>query len=252
MPSNGNRGGRPISSALLRRLAEAADGYRNRGPVFFLARPKENPESPTLFDISQAYKEEVLTTAQAKAMGAAATEPQSQEPLTELAPADREKFQKFLEGEESGERVFDLFGPFDTDDGKQPGVVITEIVLKVKKVDSDQEATLTIPTLSEDGEVLYDCVFWSLSAVQKFAVPYYTRVSGTEVANKMEASFIDDAFFFTAHKPVTEWTNLAAPNFAALAGGGSPFKLQVPAGQAVGKNYRVTSEGEVEADDVML
>jgi hypothetical protein len=253
MPHNGNGNGKPISSALLRRLAEAADGYRNVGPVVFLARPKENRQSATLFDISQGYSEAVIAQAEATAEAAAAAGAPPQAAVAAVAavevlePPDREKFRKYRDDKEKPDQEFDLFGPFETDDGKKAGVVITEIVLKVKEVATGRETEVAVPTVAADGKSIYDCMFWSLSAVQKFAVPYYTRVSGTDVANRMEASFVEDAFFFTAHKPVTEWVNITAPTFPSPVGLEEPVAPQ----RATGRGFKVRN-GAVDAFEVAL
>lgn len=173
---------KPISAALARRLAEAADGYRNIGEVNFLARYE--PDKVKLFDLSRAYP-------------AKHTNP------GDLDPEDRMKL---------NHPDYDWFGPYDTKDSVVPKLTITRIVVWVMG-EGEEERPIEIPTRpSPDPEKKpFDALFWSLSAVEKFAVPYYARLHGGKYADQVVTDFIADDFFLTGHRPGTEYGNPASP-----------------------------------------
>ena len=193
---------KPMSSALVRRLAEAADGYRNRGPVYFLARRNPPKESPRNFGISKGYKE-----------------PYEEKDREKLHKKDREKLDKVKGGE------FEWFGPYVTDEDRKPTVKITKIVIHVK-VPDPQDPTKTIDLTKdiqtefsnedEAAEEPFDAMFWSISALEKFAFGYYAQMNGGAYIDEMMTRFTEvkdtkDGMFLLAHRPGTEYDNPDAP-----------------------------------------
>ena len=184
-----------MTAALARRLAEAADGYRNIGEVNFLARYE--PDGEKLFDLSEAYPEQY-------------TDPNDQR----LKERDREKVNKL--GKE-----YDWFGPFDTRDTKLAKVIIKRIEVIVVDPEGDgEEKTVVIPTLptasNNPEDQPFDTIFWSLSALEKFAVPYYARLNGGKYADQVVTDFTADDFFLMGHRPGTEYGNPASPFIAGV------------------------------------
>ncbi len=179
-----------VTAALARRLAEAADGYRNIGEVNFLARYE--PDNDKFFDLSEGYPEQYQN---------------SKHP--NLREHDQKKVEK-LGGE------YDWFGPYDTKDSKVPKVVIKriEVILEDPNEEGKEKIVVieTLPTDSEDpNKQPFDAMFWSLSALEKFAVPYYARLHGGKYADQVVTDFTADDFFLTAHRPGTEYGNPASP-----------------------------------------
>ena len=150
-------GGKHVSAFLLRRLAEAVDGFRGE-PVFCRARFTPNEE----FDFEVDVKREVA------AFGA-------------VAAADE---------------TFGVFGPFFTPEAKGPDRSDTPI----------RAITLTL----EDGRVIHvdpkeaDSLFWTVSAVEKFLVPYYASVNSALMANSVLSSFDREGMVCFEHGPNTE------------------------------------------------
>lgn len=154
--------GRPISAKLARRLAAAADGYRDGREVWFTARYV--PENGYNFHISK--------------------------------PIVREDLGKVTLKDDEG-----LFGPFETpfDPGDQKRTPIEKITLH----------------LAGGGAVTfaaadYDSLFWSTSALDKFAVPFYVEFLGMEAGEQLQQDFQKAEVFAVAHGPNTEYTTRLA------------------------------------------
>lgn len=160
---------RAMPAALLRRLAEAADGYRTGAPVWVVA----SYERP--YTVVGVYP--------------------SQE-------------QAFRVARERG-KLFEVFGPYVTplDYGRLPLVMakthcwptiynclewqLPEAPWFAEDVDS-----MTITIFHRSGQTWrktspglgVDAVFFTLSAIDKFVVPYYTQLYGPEYAKSMRDS----------------------------------------------------------------
>ena len=92
---------------------------------------------------------------------------------------------------------FGIFGPYKTD-----------------KCDDDISRTpvksITIELHNGDKHCFegtkFDALFWSISALEKFAIPHYTSVRGVEKAQHILRQFVDTDVFLMAHDPNTEET----------------------------------------------
>jgi hypothetical protein len=133
-----------ISATLARRLAEAADGFRNIDPIYIVA----NNNSPHLIEI---YKNKAAADAALK---------------------------------DKNSDEWGLFGPFQTPDG----CILNEIEQIEVKI-SYKDKTIVSKTFT--GEI--DSIFFNLSAVEKFVIPYYVSLYGAEygfnLLNKLKESY---------------------------------------------------------------
>lgn len=125
---------RPKSASLLRRLAEAADGYRD-GQSRYL-----------VFHYDRADKRDRVFT-------------------------EREDADQYLQGLPSEERTdFGVFGPYvsplDQPTTERVSTIVVEWGQKRESIDAAD----------------YDSLFWTSSAIDKFLIPYYTRVLGISKA----------------------------------------------------------------------
>ena len=95
----------------------------------------------------------------------------------------------------SGEYM--IFGPFKTSDDpgyrKKP---VREVVIYTKEGKA----------LPLSGE-RFDCVFWSLSAIDKFVVPYYTASGNLKKAAKVRADFMKETAVAGIHIPGSDIVN---------------------------------------------
>lgn len=147
-----------LSAKLSRRLAAAADGFRNGQEIFFRARfePQENGD----FDLD--------------------------------GPFTRDELDKLRVPE-----GFGIFGPYQTDDCLD---------------DISRTPIKTITIELHDGRKWsfegkrFDALFWSVSALEKFAIPHYTNVRGVTKAREILRAFEETDIFLMGHDPNTEET----------------------------------------------
>jgi hypothetical protein len=152
---------KPISARLLRRLAAAADGFRNGLTVWFTANYEPEGEDES-FKISKAIV-------------------QDDPPTTQPGPGRKH------------------FGPYKSTGEPIRTTPIVEIVLHVQTANGIQ--TVSIPAKD------YDAIFWSTSALEKFAIPHYVVFEGLKRAAKLEKKFKDDASVYAiVHGPNTEYS----------------------------------------------
>lgn len=134
----------PISASLARRLAEAADGFRNTGEVFFIAgyaRPHPIKEFP---DFNSA--------------------------------------KDFFDNNNLNESEFGIFGPYKTiDDLKDSNLIGVENIKSVELIihfDNSETQNISLP-----GKI--DSIFFNLSSLEKFLLPYYTGLFGVDYAKQI-------------------------------------------------------------------
>jgi len=90
-----------------------------------------------------------------------------------------------------------LFGPFQTEvDG--PGLTRTPIVEVVLRLAGGEETRFPADR--------YDALFWSMSSLEKFAIPHYVEFQGLEVAKRLREDFLKPEVYVMAHGPNTEYT----------------------------------------------
>jgi hypothetical protein len=97
---------------------------------------------------------------------------------------------------EAADDEFGIFGPFSTPEAKGPNLDSTPI--------------RSIVVTLNDGRVIRvdpkktDALFWTVSAVEKFLIPYYTSVNSVEMASGVLSSFNREGMVFAEHGPNTE------------------------------------------------
>ncbi|HEU4452328.1 MAG TPA: hypothetical protein VFR81_04680, partial [Longimicrobium sp.] len=93
---------------------------------------------------------------------------------------------------------------------------VEAVTLTIREGDRMREVRL-------DGQK-YDSVFWSLSAIDKFAVPYYARTDGAEFAARMRRRVLASPLHAIVHLPDTMYDMLdgAAARAAEPAAGPAP------------------------------
>ncbi|HEU4883789.1 MAG TPA: hypothetical protein VFT45_16135 [Longimicrobium sp.] len=183
----------PVSAGLLRVLAQAAEGYPNQGPMYFVALYE--PAANGSFEVSPWWS---MEEAQAVV-----------DDLNAKAKAN----------------AFAVFGPFDT-------TLPYPTNPAQETVSSLQVATAAAgggvgTTFGMGGAQMYDAVFFSAAAVIKFAVPYYTRVYSPEFAETMLQSFLEAPLAMTVHLPWSEYGEMEQQGTlnvseTAPAAGGAP------------------------------
>ncbi|HEX2191486.1 MAG TPA: hypothetical protein VHG51_21420 [Longimicrobiaceae bacterium] len=162
----------PISAAMARRLAEAADGFRSGKPVYLVV-DYEDPERVRSFE------------------GEGARE-----------AAERAR----REGEAAGEGSrLGVFGPFLTE-GDPPGAAGAEVLDVTIRVRLPDGSTRT----ETFGGTEVDALFWSRAAVDKFVVPYYAAARGLEHAARLADAFAGEDAYVLAHLPDSDTRLLRA------------------------------------------
>jgi hypothetical protein len=161
---------RAISAKLVRRLAAAAEGFRDGREIFFMARFQAEDDGD--FDLDGPYTRDQLDTLR--------------------VPAG-----------------FGIFGPYQTD------ACVDDISrTPVKKITIELHGG---ETFSFEG-TRFDALFWSVSALEKFAIPHYTSVRGVDKAQHILRRFVETDVFLLAHDPNTEETMIGV----TPAPGGGP------------------------------
>jgi hypothetical protein len=154
---------RDIPASLIRRLGEAADGFRGSSDAYYLVALKPD-----------AYGHH-------KVFGPYVAMPSASDLPKETSSED-----------------FGWFGPVRTP------ATISRPTFTIEKLDLRTSKT-TLPTnVTIDGPD-FDCLFYSLSAVEKFAIPYYARMYGGDYVNKLLASFRKSNLHLMGHLPGTEY-----------------------------------------------
>jgi hypothetical protein len=92
------------------------------------------------------------------------------------------------------------FGPYRTDDGTSDKIKVKSILIRTK--DDTGDSTIELKDASE-----FDAIFWSLSTVEKFAIPYYTSLYGPAYADELRKRFLADDLYLMVHLPGSEPEN---------------------------------------------
>ena len=156
-----------VPASLLRRLGEAADGVRTGTPVWFVVQKAHDPKKG--HDIIGYFKS--------------------------AAEACEKEAVRLISGE------YLIFGPYVTpwDPDYHPNQLVKKVVLYLENADGT-----AAPPVCLDGAT-YDCVFWSLSAVDKFVVPYYTSHDAVEVGMEVRTQFKNPNAYSLIHIPGSEY-----------------------------------------------
>lgn len=160
------------SALLLKRLAEAVDGHRTGGTIYLVAELRPPHEVLGIFEREADARARVLTL---------------------------------------GDTVVNSFGPYKTT--RDPGMLQSWIArcvhyqssmrpsycdgrsaLSLEDIDS---VTITVRLKNGTSRVIpvpagADAVFFTLSAIDKFAIPYYTHVMGVEEAARMRQRLVTE------------------------------------------------------------
>jgi hypothetical protein len=161
------RANKEVPASLLRRLAEAADGIRNGEPIYYVAELA--PDDNAGHDVLGYFE--------------------SAEHAFKYPPVMNNMLLT------SGRYM--IFGPYRTDDDpnyRPKG--IKEVIL--------------VPERGESVRLCgkkFDCVFWSLSAMDKFVIPYYASVGDLKKAKKVRDDFIEPVSIAGIHVPGSDIVN---------------------------------------------
>ncbi|HET6763141.1 MAG TPA: hypothetical protein VFH27_05695 [Longimicrobiaceae bacterium] len=91
--------------------------------------------------------------------------------------------------------TLDIFGPFETQASKGPEIGTSAIKSIVVTLDNDHQVNVSPTT--------YDSLFWTVSAVDKFVIPYYAR-EGLGRAGVVRSLFDKEGMVCLEHGPNTE------------------------------------------------
>lgn len=155
----------PVSAGVAKRLAAAADGFRHGRPMYFVSGYRD--VGPI-----QRYEGEEGREA-----------------------AERARREREARGEE-----VDVFGPYVTGAGGEPGAraghEVLDVTVRVRLTDG------SVRTRVLDGGD-YDAIFWTRSAVDKFVIPYYAGAVGLPQAVRISEDFAGDGVYMLGHLPDT-------------------------------------------------
>ena len=174
-----SRSDNALSAGLLRRLAEAADGYRTGQPIWVVARTQEPYDILGVFSDSAAAARAKESVAGADRFGPFVT------------PLD---FNRAMALVPVRHRPPTIYGG--------PGDSLAAWKFPAQPIPIDDLDSIAISAYNRRGLVVWhasspardiDAVFFTLAAQDKFAFPYYARVSGLEQTEAMRndvANFI--------------------------------------------------------------
>lgn len=169
--------GPELGASLLSRLTEAADGHRDEKRTWLVGQLKA--VDPMGHRIKGPY-------------GSPQEAFQANEKLFDKEPA-KDKYK--------------IFGPFLTGE---------------TDYDKERHVKRVILVLNDDREVCfdgtkYDCVFWTMSAVDKFVVPYYVQVTNLREAEAVRNEFAREDSIAAIHIPGSEIIEPTATTNAVCA-----------------------------------
>lgn len=183
-----------LSPSLLRRLAEAADGFRDKHETFYLVA-KLTADDHGNHEVRGPFKK------------------------SEDLPPDL--CQDIGEGR-------GWFGPFQGKGPKEGTLLVEEMDLALKTAgESPEHSNKKIPAHR------FDCLAWSRSALEKFLVPYYARMYGGAYVDRLLTEFEADPLQMVGHLPGTEYEQVDAAGPAAAVGDGEPGPEELQPGIAV-------------------
>jgi hypothetical protein len=171
MPCNHpNAWTRELDPALLRRLAEAADGFRNKKQRYFLVGGLK-PGHGGSHEVHGPY-----------------------EKSDELP-------QHLCDDIAQGKRGW--FGPFEGQGPSATALLIDEMDIRVKHPNGEQEQ----PVMGFPAH-RFDLLVWSRSAIEKFLVPYYARMYGGAYVDRLLAVYDAEPLQIIGHLPGTEYEQI--------------------------------------------
>lgn len=180
---------RPIKPELARVLAQAASAAYAPTPSFYVvARYDPDPER--------------LTTEPFNVQRPVATYEEAESQVAELVQTDP--------GVDYG-----IFGPFDNTEGgfTQPAEQATVGQLLVTpQIGGTPEEPFTIQGTE------FDALFYSMEAVEKFVLPYYSQEMSPDFANQVSLGFRTAPMALMGHLPWSEYIDVPDPD---TGGGGS-------------------------------
>lgn len=172
----------PVPVRTLRRIAEAADGFRTGNPFWLVSRLK--PDANFNYHITKHDTEDDANT--------------------RLAQATREG---------RGRIRFARFGPFEPGDGggatsvTLPRKRVENVILKIEGGrEFDVGEVLKRRGLWTNGEFPADMIVWSQAAFEKFAETYYYRLLGQKGVDHLRTQFNKGSVVGIIHLPTTDYT----------------------------------------------
>ena len=148
------------SAAVLARVAEAADGFRDGKTYYFVV----NAASPRTVEWRS-------------------TRPEAEAVASTLQ-----------QGSQTGAGArWVVVGPCSTPEDvvKQPNGIWTVCTVSVEERDAAGNVVRTYDRVWRNGESSMDALFFNVSAMDKFLFPYYTAVYGAHIAADMRARFVE-------------------------------------------------------------
>ncbi len=284
---------RPLSAALLRRLGEAADGYRTGRPIYVVACYDHPRDDLRIFDHEADALEHLSQAGDRFGMfgpfvthGAGADGLVREVAIT-LRAADGSERVARLDGREydaflwSASAIDKFAVPYYAATAgidaatemrqrctqgpvcwmtHRPGSIWGSGVPDQPDVPEGEpdgyvspEAVTTVTLLLHDGREIrldgreHDAVFWSPSAIDKFAVPYYARTDGPEFAAEMRRQAARSSFGGITHMPRSEYETDGiggdAPGFESPAGPGEVVEVAVQLRAASGAERTIRLDG---------
>jgi hypothetical protein len=183
-----------VSARLAMRLAQAALGYIGMGPIYLVASYQPSDDS---FD------------------------PYSVVPFRDN-PAAAEAFALALNAPDGSTPRFGVFGPYQTglpvnvELNADPYLLQTIDVVVGGPADAlPEQGTLPISVTG------FDSLFWTVGAVEKFAVPYYTMLYSAAFADHVLQQFAEKEMALLGHMPWSEYTDFDPPPMTPDSGTGS-------------------------------
>ena len=131
---------------------------------------------------------------------------------------------------ESGEYL--IFGPFQTEDDKD---------YKPKDIEKVVVYPRGKKPITLEGDK-FDCVFWSLSAMDKFVMPYYTSVGDLRKAGRVRKDFVKTTSIAGIHIPGSDIVNDATTTPRGIG----PEEIRDRVGLYLVKEDRVHGSPDVE------
>jgi hypothetical protein len=169
----------PVSAELASVLAEAASGFINDGNIYLVASYQPLASQPLApYNVTGPY----------------ATYGDALIGWIEMNGGE------IIEGQPT---TYGMFGPFGTQVADLPPAVSGQASVTSFQVGTSAGTSFPISPADK-----YDAIFYSVAAVLKFAVPYYTSVYGTAYAQQMLENFQENDLGMMVHLPWTEYTEM--------------------------------------------
>ncbi len=172
---------RPLTAALLRRLAEAADGYRTGEPIYVVACHDDPRHDLRVFEREADALEHLARAGGRFGM---------------FGP-----FATPVDGSATGGRAREAAASLDAPDGSAPAGEVVEVTVSLRDP-AGAERMIRLDARE------HDALFWSMSAIDKFAVPYYAHTDDAELAVEMRRRAMEGPVCGLAHLPRSDYVGL--------------------------------------------